>query len=346
MKQGVFEIQFNWIFVLIAGGIILFFFLTIIGNQQKSSDEAINIDIVQRLDTILVSTEQSFQTYKELELVTTKLTFSCEEGDSELLMGSFSVPTSSQVLFAPAVAKDRKFQLWTQVWDQPYRVMPFLYITTPHTRFVIVNDSDGYAEGLYNALPANITKVLVDESDIGDYYTHDYDYSIAVFFDNSFNVPAGLAPKDKRLPVINIRTNVSWDQYGMIDFFYVSNPTTPFDYTPMNSQPYLGKEMIYGALFTADPDLYSCTVKKALDRYKLVTALQESRADKLQLAVDAASNREFCLPPLDAATIILDRIRTNIHYSITNFTAIAAESARLGLANDDLVRGRRCPLVY
>ena len=51
MKRGI-EIQFNWVFILIAGGVILAFFFTIVTKQQTLSTERLAVQLSRDLDTV------------------------------------------------------------------------------------------------------------------------------------------------------------------------------------------------------------------------------------------------------------------------------------------------------
>ena len=58
------EIQFNWIFVLIVGTVLLVFFFSLIGSQSKSSEQGVAINLAQRMKSILSATEQQPGTVK------------------------------------------------------------------------------------------------------------------------------------------------------------------------------------------------------------------------------------------------------------------------------------------
>ena len=44
-KTGMVEVQFNWIFVMIAGFVIFLFIISIIMSQKKHADDLLNIDL-------------------------------------------------------------------------------------------------------------------------------------------------------------------------------------------------------------------------------------------------------------------------------------------------------------
>jgi len=52
-KKGVIEVQFNWIFILIIGAIILFFFFSIVKTQKTVSEKKISTTVRRDIRAIL-----------------------------------------------------------------------------------------------------------------------------------------------------------------------------------------------------------------------------------------------------------------------------------------------------
>src|SRR3989344_7431655 len=51
MDKKAMEVQFNWIFVLIVGAIILFFFITLAGRQKEVSGKQESLAVLDALET-------------------------------------------------------------------------------------------------------------------------------------------------------------------------------------------------------------------------------------------------------------------------------------------------------
>ena len=45
-KRGVLVIQFNWMYVMVIGAVILIFFVMLANNIRKNSNESLNFDIL------------------------------------------------------------------------------------------------------------------------------------------------------------------------------------------------------------------------------------------------------------------------------------------------------------
>jgi len=58
-KKGVVDIQFNWIFVLISGAILLIIFTGIIINQKDISQTSIDVLVLKNLNAVLAGSEVS-----------------------------------------------------------------------------------------------------------------------------------------------------------------------------------------------------------------------------------------------------------------------------------------------
>ena len=67
-KKGVVEIQFNWMFVLIAGAIILALFIGIILRQKGISETTTNALILNNLDAVLSGSEVSVGTVNVVKM--------------------------------------------------------------------------------------------------------------------------------------------------------------------------------------------------------------------------------------------------------------------------------------
>ena len=55
MKKGVIEIQLNWIYIAIVGGIILLIFINIGLTMNKNSKNSLEYEIINYIDEIIVN---------------------------------------------------------------------------------------------------------------------------------------------------------------------------------------------------------------------------------------------------------------------------------------------------
>ena len=80
-KKGQLTLSFNWIFVMVAGAVILLFFVGLIVKQKDSSEQKLNFDVVNILESILVGSTVSEQTINTIDtsgISSMELFFECE----------------------------------------------------------------------------------------------------------------------------------------------------------------------------------------------------------------------------------------------------------------------------
>src|SRR3989344_3370187 len=85
-KKGQIEVTFNWVYVLIAGAVIILFFVGIAVKQKASSERALSSDVVRIMESIFTSAGVSEKTKNIIDvsgLSEYTLQFSCSDGVSE-----------------------------------------------------------------------------------------------------------------------------------------------------------------------------------------------------------------------------------------------------------------------
>ena len=56
-KKGVIEVQFNWVFIIIIGAVIIAFFVNMSMKQKGVSEEKLSVTIAEHMKTILTGAE-------------------------------------------------------------------------------------------------------------------------------------------------------------------------------------------------------------------------------------------------------------------------------------------------
>src|SRR3989338_6677756 len=77
-KKADVEIQINWIFIIIVGGIILIFFIGLITKQKTVSTTKLNINIRESLDTIFTSSQVASGTANLINTPDLEVDFDCD----------------------------------------------------------------------------------------------------------------------------------------------------------------------------------------------------------------------------------------------------------------------------
>ena len=75
-KKAQIQFTFNWIYILIAGMVILIFFVSIVAKQKTSSEEHLNAEVVRVMESIFTASGVSEKTknFIEKKILSKKLT--------------------------------------------------------------------------------------------------------------------------------------------------------------------------------------------------------------------------------------------------------------------------------
>jgi hypothetical protein len=341
-KKGVIEIQFNWIFIGIAGAVFLFLFLSIINSQKSQSDKSVNYELLQKLDSLILGSASSYESFKTVSLPSVDMSVICDsDGYSALEIGKgIARATPSQAIYSRPKINTKTLSIFTDVYSAGFPVAPIIYLTSPTIRYVFVNDSsdDGSKAlgDLYSHFPENTTEFLADPSMVNS-LTEKSDETVLVSFGRRIEyLPSALSAKKTFGVVFNIGSS---GQGGLEFCNYISG--TAVCATEIY---YSGYPMLKGAVISADATSYVCNSLKILKRQSMLTTLYLNRTQLIintsRLARDCNNTYASISPQLDLL------LNFNDPRSSDNMRGIAEVSKILSMLNDDLIRGTRCPLLY
>lgn len=281
-KRGVIDVYFNWIFILIAGAVILFFFISIINKQMEFSEVKTSGTIITSLESILTGAQVSTNTVNMIDMPAVDIGFEC----NRYFIGPVPRQTKGNVIFSPSLLKGKKLVTWALDWNMPYRVTNFLYLTDPQVRYVIVNDADteAIAKKLYDELPkeTEMNKELLDKNNISKFKDkNNYKVKFIFFKDKKDSVLTELKymPDEDVTAIVltDIESQEGIPDTGTIDFYkknvgvWGENDTTY----------YLKKESLFGAIFSEDAEMYNCVMRKAFKKLNIVSRVYFERSSEL-----------------------------------------------------------------
>ncbi len=260
-NKGQVEISFNWIFVLVAGGLLLMFFIMFIVNQQDASEEELGRKVITRLDTIFTIIQQTPDSVQSFERINTELIFSCEEGvqSYRARRSSAAIFIDDRIVFSPNEIGVSSLIAWTKSFRGPYPVTPVLYLSDEKTQYVFVNENNLVA-GLFNQMPAQFSKILVQEH--------------AVIRDDDY----------RRYIIITSRNSPEVDTSKIMNKYDVVSITASG--SPLRGQVFninfVTEEMLWGAIITGDPELFKCARDRLLARYRNANKVQIKRVELIR----------------------------------------------------------------
>jgi len=293
MKKAM-TIQFNWVFVLIAGALILSFFGSIIMKQRDLSERSISQDTVLKLEKKLGVSLTEIGKTEEMEFQNKELIISCNE-----LRSGKATTTLADPVFSPERVKGAKLITLTRALSMPFHVTNFLYITSSSVRYILVHDIDSkeLAEKIKKDIgdKANVelTTSLAGLQDLGHYHT-----KIVFVNTNPHNA-------DFKGTVRAVRIS---DEDSKLEFFKGKSME------PDGESLYINDETIIAAVFAQDKEAYECGLRKAVKKLKMMSQLYILRT----LALGSSNEvDDECKDFYPAAGSYLNRMNEDISISIS-----------------------------
>lgn len=347
-KQGV-EMQFNWIFVLIIGAVILIFFVSIVQKQKSASQTTIDAQIKTDLRTILTNAMVSDGKTFAITVHNTPVAYSCDG----FTIGSLE-PFRQGVMFAPNLLQSQsgKIVVFTKDWAVPFTATNFVYLTSPEVRYIFIRDSGGYGEELFASMPANITKEMnatsIGQTPSQNHYKVKFivvngDPSVTLFSGGLQQMP------DEDVTAIAITPiEGGLEGYGTVTFYQKSDARLVY----RGNASYLGKGSLLGAIYADSPETYTCAMDEAFVKLSIVTAVLQNRTRTLwehHQGILTSNCEDYyedacCRVPMGSS--ILEGMNvTSRAFTPTNIERHYQLSEQLETQNK-LVQLYSCPVIY
>ena len=297
-KKGAIEIQFNWIFVLVIGAIILIVFSSIITRQKNLSESSKNVLILNNLDAIISGSESSTGTINTIKIPETTIEFKC----NQYSIASFSKQFQVMNIFAPSLLHADRLVTMTLDFSLPFRISNIVYLTSPNYRYILVGNTE---------ISNHIKKIMPNETftasydSIGNVKFLGEEKSRFIFFDNFIADGQSLAPnlreyialQDDKVTALNIKGDL---EKGEIEFFEKSNDK----FIKKGSSNYVKKETLLGAIFSDNVELYNCVLNNVFKKINIVSQIYKGKMQKIRDSYSQSNNH--C--SINAETYSLDNI--------------------------------------
>jgi len=340
-KRG-FEIQFNWIFVLIAGTAILLFFTVIAVKQRSLSETSAKATVLKSVDAIITSASVSTDTTDQLTIPNSNIEVQC---NSVSLGSGVSKSYQNLILFSPSLIKGDKIVWQTMPFSAPFRATNLLYMTGQQVRYIIIgaNAPNSLAGRVVKSLTSYLGKEFYQE------YQHENikntnNYKVKfIFFDNlnikDNNFPSSLVKmQDSDVTAIKIIGN---EEKGNVEFYQKNSQNGKWN--SKGSSPYFGKSSLIGAIYADNKEMYECNMINAIKKLNVVNKIYTNRLGNLKIKKPECdsiySKAELSLNAINSITQNI--VETNI---ITNEELASATSSLIGF-NGEAQRSS-CPLIY
>ncbi len=292
-SKGQVEVQFNWIFILIVGAIILSFFVVIAMRQKQASESSINVGFFVNFEKALSGISAVQGKTLLFEVPNMDLNYECTQScdcvayaGTSRARASASFNMRDKIIFSPSKLKGNNLLTMSRDWSYPFRITNFLFITSPEVKYLIEDTSLG--NSLYNMLPQTFLKVEQAEQRAFDKQLFKPDetienitgnYKIKFVFTDSkpedFTIPGEIINLPSRDVTAIYIERVSGSPEKVRFYEKDSADKTKFRETGVS---YLfGEATQFGAIFSEDLNAYACMMNKAFKIYSMIARVYEKK---------------------------------------------------------------------
>ena len=333
MNKKAFEIQFNWIFVLVAGVAILLFFTAVVIKQKNVSETSTKATVLKNIEAIITGAGVSTDTINVIDIPNSNI----ESGCSRVSLGGVSKQYQNLILFAPSLIKGDKLITQTLAFSAPYRATNFLYMTSPQLRYIITGNNN-LAKEINKSMPSDLKKEFYkSEPEVKN--SNNYKIRFIVF-ESMIDFPKALEKMpDSDVTAIKINGD---NEKGTIEFWQKDGNS----WSPKGSSTYLGKSSLIGAIYADTLIAYECNMQNVFSRFNLVTRIYIERTKNLVQNTATSSRQVQCNRFYNSALTHLNNIFTaSSNFNKENVDVIA--DAAKSLANENKnAQVNSCTLIY
>lgn len=282
-RQGQIQLTFNWVFVLIAGAVILLFFVGIVVKQKAVSEQQLSTDVVRVMESIFVGAGASEKTKNSIDasgLVEYTLEVSCTDG-----VGQFSIQGKGErrqnaidPIFAPLELRASRLSLWSLPYKLPFKVIDFLFVTSENTKYFLVGDDYFLTEFMNETEPNEKAQFRINREKVRDITGIDPGRntqvrvidSTGVFIQDGLAVPRLLERMDDTAVTAVVLTDQRTVQYyqkqGVV--WRALGRSVPI--ISLGGKRDAAK---YAAIFAGNGEVYQCNMQKAFRRLEYLNEI-------------------------------------------------------------------------
>lgn len=273
-SKKAFEIQFNWIFVLVAGAAIILFFTIVVIKQKNVSESSSKATMLKSIQSIITGASVSTDTTKTIDLPNADIAISC----NKIAIGGISNQYQKLILFAPGLIKGGKLITQTSAFSAPYRAANLLYMTSDRVRYIIIGDND-IAKEVNRSLPSDLRKDFYkpgDANKIKNENNYKAKFVISELDISSLNNVAMKFEKMQDTDVTAVKISGDLSK-GSIEFYQKNKDK----FSRIAESRYITKSSLIGAVYSDTPEAYECNMQNAFSRLNLVTKIYIERTNRL-----------------------------------------------------------------
>jgi len=350
-KKAQLQVGFNWIYILIAGAVILMFFLLLLIKQKVVSEQKLSATVLRKIEGIFTGAGLSEKTVNIVEVPELTLVFTC---DNETDYSDYAVKgtgvkseTPWQPVFAPKEITSKKMITWTLEWKMPFKIINYLLVSAPNIKYFIFSDEYVLPEQFnWDCVGAGCSL-----KDIGGIKYNNEDQIRLVFPDDTIvrnTLPLEIAQLDDEKV-----TAVSFSSLSITFYEKIGDSFKPIGKSPLLSSFSIDNPNRYGAIFTTDPDIYKCNLKKSFKRMEMINNIYSGRILDIKNILGVIKPDGFCFGAIGDELIgstgffsnmqlLIDSCKNTIEPFCINVKTPAGEIE----SKNEILNEYDCPVIY
>src|SRR3989344_1618081 len=251
-KKGM-EETFKYILIAVAGAIILIFFINF-ARQQIFLKEELNSAVLSRtLNSNFDSFSVSSNADKTIDLnEDVKIRFTC----GKVQVNNVNPVNNENIIFSQRDIEGEKLNIWTAKWRMPFPVTNFFYVSGDTK--IVIEGTDSLAKNLRGEI------------------------------NNVEFIPKRFVSSGDKIKRVIVVQDINQIGNGVVIYGYKDCDDLTDNYKcrgmvkfPDGEGIFIGKEMLYGAIFSDSLEDYKCDVNKAFERLTRVSDIYQEKANTL-----------------------------------------------------------------
>lgn len=274
-KKAQMEITFNWVYILIAGTVILLFFVGLVVRQKAVSEERLSGEVVEVMSSILAGAGVSEKTKNFIDvsgLVDYTLYFQCLDGISEFGIKDRSARMQNSIdsIFAPHEIRSSRIVTWSLPYAMPFKVMDFLFIIPSTIKYYVMGNDAEFVNEFLNSTEG-IERVYVSGL---QQFEPEENLQVRIIDTSGTVIPGSSLPAPLQSFEDAEVSAVVFTGANQVDFYQkqgLSWQKLNLEPVRVISLPGERDAAKYAAIFAADDQMYWCNMGKAFRRLELLT---------------------------------------------------------------------------
>jgi hypothetical protein len=290
-KKAQIQVTFSWVYILIAGAVILLFFIGIVVKQKSISEENLATDVVRVMESIFTGAGVSEKTKNFVDisgLADYTLYFNCEEGTTDFGIKDRGKPSQNSIdpIFAPLEIQDTELVLWSLPYKLPFKVIDFTFVTASKTKYYFLGNDD-FVDEFINSTEGfgNIEKIddILEIDPQRNYQFRIVDFSGGEFLQQG--IPSKLGSlEDSKLTAIVFTGTHQVDYYQKLGNTWDKLNKEPVKIISIPGERDAAK---YAVIFSGNDETYKCNMQKAFTRLKYVLDVYDSKLKEMEIFYEA-----------------------------------------------------------